>query len=231
MENPKILKPLLSYCGIGSRAIARDLGIPNLDTYNPRVTSNEARQIAEYLTKWLRGVIPLDVLVEIDRAEYADTQKRTLKGAWEKAVRNVITNESGLEFVKRRFVAPAVGEGSPETFELDLAFPKGGKIKVAIDVKRIEARQDYQKRSDEILGKAAALKRLYYSAKFAAFVYYPFNEKEVQSRLNSPDIDEVVFAGADTVSIRRAAKLLLEKFELSNLQSRLGDLRRAKSSR
>ena len=43
---PIILKPLLAACNIAARAIERDLSIKNLDTYDPRLSNEQANVIA-----------------------------------------------------------------------------------------------------------------------------------------------------------------------------------------
>src|SRR5262249_17494077 len=103
-----------------------------------------------------------------------------------------------------------------ESFELDAASPpKGELVKIGIDIKRIEARQDIHKRGDEIVNKAAKLKSKYPDAKFGAVVYYPFVQEHsnVQNRLDSPNIDCVVFASQYAESIENAVRLLLAKLE------------------
>jgi hypothetical protein len=101
-----------------------------------------------------------------------------------------------------------------ESFELDAASPPTGEpVEIGIDVKRIEARQDIHKRGDEIVNKAAKFKSTYPAAKFGAVVYYPFFQEHlnVQSRLESPNIDCVVFASLSAESIENAVRLLLAK--------------------
>lgn len=213
-EFPGVLKPLLSFGGIGSRAIQRDLKMADLDTYSPRITLDESRKIAELLVSLLSGPVLVETLVEMDRAEFADKEKRRMKGAWEKLVREAFTHESGEVFVKRRF-------GKRPQFEIDLAYPEVGPIEIAVDVKRIEARRDHQKRSDEIVNKARSLKKLYPSAKFAAFVYYPFGHEEVESRLSGTQIDLVVFAGEDQASITRATRKVISGSRFRRSQSSL----------
>ena len=39
-NHPAILKTLLASCNIAARAIERDLGIKNLDTYNPKINQD-----------------------------------------------------------------------------------------------------------------------------------------------------------------------------------------------
>ncbi len=211
-EFPGVLKPLLAFGGIGSRTIQRDLKMAELDTYSPRITPEESGKIAGLLSSFLAGPILVETLVEMDRAEFADKEKRRMKGAWEGLVRDIFTKESGEAFVKRRF-------GKRKEFEIDLAHPDTGSIQVAVDVKRIEARRDHQKRSDEIINKAASLKKIYASAKFAAFVYYPFDHEEVQARLSGTQIDLVVFGGENQDSVRKAARQVITRFRFRRSQT------------
>jgi len=46
---PSILKPLVAVCNIAARAIERDLQIKNVDTYNPRLTEQQASAVAGYI--------------------------------------------------------------------------------------------------------------------------------------------------------------------------------------
>ncbi len=211
-EFPGVLKPLLAFGGIGSRAIQRDLKMAHLDTYSPRITLEESGKIAGLLNSFLSGLVLVETLVEMDRAEFADKEKRRMKGAWEGLVRDTFATESGEAFVKRRF-------GKRKEFEIDVAYPDTGPIQIAVDVKRIEARRDHQKRSDEIINKAASLKKLYPSAKFAAFVYYPFDHEEVEARLSGTQIDLVVFAGENEDSVRKATRQVITRFRFRRSQT------------
>jgi len=80
-------------------------------------------------------------------------------------------------------------------------------------VKRIEARRDIHKRCDEIVNKAARLKTACPNATFAAVIYYPFIEEHanVKSRLESDDIDAVMFAAESKESVEGAVKMLLAR--------------------
>jgi hypothetical protein len=86
---------------------------------------------------------------------------------------------------------------------------------IGIDIKRIEARQDIHKRCDEIVNKAAKLKSAFRRARFGAVIYYPFvqDHASVLSRLESPNIDAVVFASGSAETIENAVRLLLAKVE------------------
>lgn len=84
-----------------------------------------------------------------------------------------------------------------------------------MDIKRIEARRDIHKRCDEIVNKATKLKASFPQSKFSAVIYYPFVQEQVniQNRLESPNIDGVVFASESEGSIENAVQLLLSKLE------------------
>ena len=66
---------------------------------------------------------------------------------------------SSLSFEKRKF------EVDGEPFEIDVASPLVGEIKIGIDVKRIEARRDIHKRCDEIVNKANKSKSIFPNSK------------------------------------------------------------------
>jgi len=205
VNRPLILKSLLAACNIAARAIERDLGIRNLDTYNPRLNEDQAKVIAGYIKPFLPSYLEIPTLSRIDRVAFIDKEIRKKKGRWEKKVLESLNRFSNLEFHKRMFVV----EG--EQFELDAASPKVGNIKIGIDIKRIEARRDIHKRCDEIFNKAAKIKVAFSSSKFGVIVYYPFIEEHIniQNRLRSDNIDGVVFASEVKESIGNAVKMLL----------------------
>jgi len=115
-----------------------------------------------------------------------------------------------IAFKKRKF------EWRGEVYELDAAAPETGLIADAIDIKRIEARRDIHKRSDEIVNKADRFKRVFPSGKFGTVIYYPFIQEHsnIQDRLRSDNIDSVVFASEAKESIANAIGLLLAKFRI-----------------
>lgn len=84
-------------------------------------------------------------------------------------------------------------------------------MRIAVDVKRIEARRDIHKRCDEIVNKASKTKVRFPSAQFAAVIYYPFvaEHTNVLSRLTSESIDCVVFASDSLESVKDAVSLLI----------------------
>lgn len=204
-SKPEVLKPLFASCNIAARAIERDLGIKNLDTYAPRLTRDQAGIIAGYMKQFLPGYLEIPTLAQIDRVYFIDSEIRKLKGAWEKGILAALNEYSESEFHKRTFVADG------EEFELDAATPLKGDIMIGVDVKRIEARRDIHKRCDEIVNKGRKLKAAYPHSKFGVVVYYPFVEEHVnvQNRLRSPDIDGVVFASQSDDSITNAVRILL----------------------
>lgn len=209
-SQPIILKPLLAACNIAGRAIERDLSIKGVDTYRPRISKDEAQVIAGYIKPFLPVALAVPAIAFVDRVAFIDKEIRKSKGQWEKLILEAVNRLSGKEFKKRKF------KNHNELFELDAAFPKVGDVLCGLDVKRIEARRDIHKRSDEIINKAAKVKEVYPSAKFGAIIYYPFIEEHVnvQDRLRSPHIDSIVFAAESVSSIENAVKLLLGKLGL-----------------
>jgi len=202
---PLALKPLLLCCNIAARAIERDLGIKNLNTYSPRLDENQARVIAGYLKPFLPPYLELPALSELDRVAFIDKEIRMGKGRWEQGIVRALNQHGQMPFRKRIF------EAGGEQFELDAASPTEGNIQIGIDVKRIEARRDIHKRCDEIVNKASKLKSIFPKARFGAVVYYPFIDEQVnvQNRLRSSEIDAVVFASESDESIENAVRLLL----------------------
>ena len=205
---PLVLKPLLVATNIAARAIERDLGIKNLDTYDSRLTLENAIGIAGYIRPFLPDSLALPALVELDRVMFGDKEIRKIKGQWETAVVKTINQFADTVFKKAKFIHHEL------RFELDAASKDGdGGIKCGVDVKRIEARRDIHKRADEIVNKAAHFKAVYPNGKFGAVIYYPFVSEHgnVRDRLSSSYIDSIVFAGATENSISEAVKLLLGK--------------------
>jgi hypothetical protein len=208
---PRILKPLLAACNIAARAIERDLSIRNLDTYNPRITEDEVKIVAGYITPFLPPYIEIPALLHVDKIAFIDKEIRKVKGNWEKEILRALSRYSRFTFAKRMF---SVGG---EEFEIDAAVPEAGIIDIGIDIKRIEARRDIHKRCDEISNKALKLKEAFPGAKFGVVIYYPFIDEHtnVQNRLRSQDIDMVVFASASKESIENAVRILLSSFGVS----------------
>ena len=182
-----------------------DLGIKNVDTYNPKFSKQEATAIAGYVKPCLPPYLEIPALSNLDRIEFIDKEIRKRKGQWELAILKALNRFGSVPFKKRMF------KSGGEPFELDAASPEKGPVKIGIDVKRIEARRDIHKRCDEIVNKAAKLKSAYKDATFAAVVYYPFIDEHIniENRLSSENIDAVVFASHSADSIENAVRMLL----------------------
>jgi hypothetical protein len=205
-----ILKPLLVASNLAARAIERDLGIKNLDTYDVRLSREQAFSIAGYIKPFLPESLPLPTLAELDRVMFADKEIRKIKGQWEKMVTRSLNSYANVVFTKSKF------QHNDQIFELDAAArDASGDIIHAVDIKRIEARRDIHKRTDEIVNKGAHFKAAYPQANFGVIIYYPFvtEHANVHDRLQSPYIDSIVFAGVSSESISNAVKLLLGKFQ------------------
>ena len=201
---PILVKSILALVNVASRAVERDLGI-TLDTYATRVPRDKAAAIAGYIKPLLPNEAAIPSIVELDRYLWTDKQMRARKGRWEQRVTKTLSKKSKIDFKKRKFSCDG------EKFELDGAFPaKGQDIEIGIDIKRIEARRDVHKRTDEIINKASKFKAEFPSGHFYAIVYFPFQSQHsnLLSRLNSPHIDGVYFAGEFDSSISTAMDLL-----------------------
>jgi hypothetical protein len=207
---PSILKPLMACCNVAGRAVERDLDIRGLDTYVPRLSETHAAAIAGYLKPFLPQELAVPALSELDRFFFVDKEIRARKGRWEQTIVESLNNLSRYTFKKRRF------EVGKEPFEIDAAAPLTGKIEIAVDVKRIEARRDIHKRADEIINKAAKFKRKHPKSLFAAVVYYPFTAEHVnvQSRLESRHIDAICFASQGAEQIGVAIGLLVDQLKI-----------------
>ena len=207
---PSILKPLMACCNVAGRAVERDLDIRGLDTYAPRLSEAHAATIAGYLKPFLPQELAVPALSELDRFFFVDKEVRKRKGRWEQTIIESLNQQSRYTFKKRRF------EVGGESFEIDAAAPATGKIEIAIDIKRIEARRDIHKRADEIINKATKFKRKHPKSVFAAVVYYPFTVEHVnvQSRLESRYIDVVCFASQGNEQIGVAIGLLVDRLKI-----------------
>jgi len=212
LAHPMVLKPLMAVSNIGARAVERDLQIQGLNTYRPRLGEAEAAAIAGYIKPFLPAYVEIPALSTLDRVAFVDKEIRRLKGNWEKKVVEALNRLGSGKFKKRKFTLRG------ERFELDAASPEQGPVRVAIDVKRIEARRDIHKRCDEIANKARSLKKLWRQAFFAAIIYYPFIEEHVniQNRLASDDVDAVYFASESRSSVESALRMLLSRIQLTN---------------
>jgi len=207
VANPVVLKPVLAACNCAARALERDVGIKNLNTYASRLSTENAMAIAGYLKPFLPGHLSIPGLAHLDRVNYIDKEVRLRKGRWEQMVKASLNKQSPLTFRKRKFTCDG------EQFEIDAAAPPAGQIQYGIDVKRIEARRDIHKRTDEIVNKASKLRKACPEVQFGAIIYYPFvsDHVNVRSRLQSPDIDAVAFAGESADSVDAAVGLMLAK--------------------
>jgi hypothetical protein len=210
-EHPLVLKPLIAVCNIAGRAIERDLQIKNLDTYSPKLNETMAAAIAGYIKPFLPPSLEIPVLSGVDRVSFIDKEVRKTKGRWELAVLGALNRFAKVTFKKRKF------QSEGEWFELDAATPEKGPIKVGIDVKRIEARRDIHKRCDEIVNKAAKLKKAYPRARFGAVIYYPFIDEHtnIKNRLHSEQIDAIFFASESHDSVESAVRMMLKSLRIA----------------
>ncbi len=209
VQEPLILKPLMAACNIAGRALDRDLGLKNVDTYEPTLTEEHANVIAGYIKPFLPPYLELPALAHIDRIEFIDKEIRKGKGQWEKKILQALNRFGNFKFKKRTFAY------RKDEYELDAASPAEGAIMFGIDVKRIEAKRDIHKRCDEIVNKATKLKAAFPRSHFGAVVYYPFIDEQVnvESRLRSKYIDGVAFASESDESVETAVRLLLSKLQ------------------
>src|SRR2546422_4965794 len=207
-QHPLVLKPLVIAANVAARALERDLGIANVDTYEPNLSSDETSVIAGYLKPFLPASVALPTLVKLDQVEYVDKEIRALKGRWEKRVTDALSRASGRQFAKRKI--DVQGEG----FEIDAAFPPDGDVEFAVDIKRVEARRDFHKRVDEIVNKATKVKKHNPGAKFGTVIYFPFEDQhaQIRNRLGESAVDAVAFANELDESIQLAATEGLRTF-------------------
>lgn len=207
-QHPLVLKPLVIAANIAARAIERDLGIANVDTYDPNLSTEQAAAIAGYLKPFLPASVALPTLVKLDQVEYVDKEIRALKGRWEKRVTEALSQASRRQFAKRKI--DVQGEG----FEIDAAFPPVGEVQFAVDIKRVEARRDFHKRVDEIVNKATKVKKHNPRAKFGTVMYFPFEDQhaQIRNRLGESAVDAVGFANELDESIHQAVAEILRAF-------------------
>lgn len=206
VEYPIIIKALLATVNVAGRAVKRDLSM-SIDSYSDKKLSLEKASIlAGYIKPMLPNELAIPAILELDRWFYVDKEIRKNKGSWEKhIIQALIENSDEKDFKKAKFTS------DKEKYELDVAFPSSGEIKIGIDVKRIEAKQDIHKRADEIINKAVKFKKQFPSSKFYVLVYYPFPAEHLNllQRLKSNDIDGVYFADESISSIEQQAKSIL----------------------
>lgn len=205
---PIIIKPILACVNIAQRALKRDLDL-DFDTYSNKVPERVAAQLAGYVRPFLPNVLGVSALMELDRFFWTDKEMRAKKGNWERVITHELNAQATEPFRKRKFWC----EG--QSFELDAALPASGDgdIRVGIDVKRIEARQDIHKRSDEVVNKAAKFKKSFPNSKFVSIIYFPFPSlhTNLHGRLTNANIDSIYFAGESRASIIPTIQMLLDE--------------------
>ena len=210
---PLVIKATLSCVNVAQRAIARDLGF-SFDTYGSKISTENAQLLAGYIKPLLPHSIALPALMELDRYAWVDKELRANKGNWEKRILTALCKHSELGFFKRKFDVVS-GNSKSESFELDASYAVGTEIQIAVDIKRIESPRDIHKRADEIVNKARKYKSVYATGRFVAIVYYPFPTQHINvlSRLQSPDVDDIFFAGESDSSIEMAVSLIVGKLK------------------
>jgi len=187
MENPfKMVQLLFRMTGASPRSVARDLRV-RVGPERWRIAAEIAAKLARYFKELLPRPIPVAAILFHDRIQRENELVRSYKGRWEIYIVGLL-NEKGRQFAKRRFKI------QKKIIEVDCVHPAKGDPTIAINVKRIEALEDYQKRTDEINAKARELKSLY-GAVFIACIFFPFSEKKdmVLNRLDRTVIDRVYF--------------------------------------
>nr|WP_312216841.1 hypothetical protein [Clostridioides sp.] len=212
-EYPIIIKSVLASVNVASRAIKRDLEI-DIDTYKLNITKTKAGILAGYIKPMLPSEISIDALCELDRWFYVDKEIRKNKGRWEKEILQALVKFSKINFKKVKF------NSGTQKFELDAAYTdEYDYVRVGVDVKRIEARQDIHKRADEIINKANKYKHVFPEGKFYAVIYYPFVSDHInlKERLSSDNIDGIYFANEANLSIEQQVKYLLGRAKLLNI--------------
>lgn len=185
--NPsKMIRILFRITGASPRSVARDLRI-SVNSEPRTVSTGNALKLASYFRELVPPQFPVRAILFHDRIQRENELIRRRKAHWESDVRKHL-NGTGFEFKKRRFKVKG------KIIEIDCAYPTKGDPAIAVDVKRIEALQDYQKRTDEINGKARDLKTVY-RAVFIACIFFPFSEKRqmVRNRLDESVVDRTYF--------------------------------------
>lgn len=115
--HPLILKPILACCNVAARAIERDLGIKNLDTYAPRLDGNEASVLAGFIKQFLPPYLEIPSLARVDRVAFIDKEIRRTKGRWELRILQALNKLTKGRYRKRMFTIHG------QSFELDAASP------------------------------------------------------------------------------------------------------------
>jgi hypothetical protein len=172
--------------GASPRSVARDLRI-RVNHEQKRISKQGGSKLAVYFKELLPKEIAIAAILFHDRIQRENELVRLYKGRWENYVLGLVAR-TGRQFVKRRF---RIGK---KTIEVDGVYPLKGDPAVAIDIKRIEALEDYQKRTDEINAKAREIKSTY-QVVFIACIFFPFTERKdmVYNRLDRKVIDHVYF--------------------------------------
>lgn len=211
-DHPAVVKPITAICNIASRAIFRDLGF-QVNTYRPRLTLEQANQLAGYVKPFLPQSMAVPAIAAVDDWFFIDKEMRSYQGRWESLITDSLNRRTGKTFKKRKFKIADSGSGDLLEFELDAALPaRGEPIEVGVDVKRIGSPRDIHKRTDEILNKAVKFKSRYPDGKFGAVVYYPFDpagQANIASRARSSNIDGLVFPAGDAPDYVVSAVLML----------------------
>ncbi len=186
LDPSKMIRILFRTTGASPRSVARDLRI-RIDSEPTSIRPGTAEELAAYFRELLPSQLPIKAILFHDRIQRETELIRNYKGRWEAYIRDLLNSE-GWQFGKRRFRI------DNKVIEIDAAYPMKGDPLVAIDVKRIEALQDYQKRTDEINAKARELKTAY-KAVFMACVFFPFMERRemVLNRLDNSVVDHICF--------------------------------------
>lgn len=195
-----MIQTLFRLTGASPRSVARDLRVrigPEIRKVSPEV----AVDLASYFGKLLPFQLLIRAFLFHDRIQRENELTRAYKGRWEEYVRSLLSKR-GLQFAKRRF---RIGK---KTIEIDCAYPSKGDPLISIDVKRIEALEDYQKRTDEINAKARELKSVYKVA-FIGCIFFPFLEKKemVLNRLDRTVIDQIYFQDETASMVTRISEI------------------------
>jgi hypothetical protein len=182
----RVVHFLFRITGASPRSLVRDLGFKH-GSKAKSVSREKAAKLASYFKELMPQELTVASIVLHDRIQTENEMIRAYKGRWENYILNLL-EQTGMHFAKRRFSV------HDKTIEIDAAFPAKGPPVVAIDIKRIEALEDYQKRTDEINSKARELKSVY-KALFIACIFFSFPDKQhmLMNRLDRSSVDRVYF--------------------------------------
>jgi len=195
-----MIQALFRITGASPRSVARDLRV-RIGPETRKISPEVALELASYFGKLLPSQLPIRAFMFHDRIQRENELTRTYKGRWENYIRSLLSKR-GLQFAKRRF---RVGK---KTIEIDCTYPSKGDPLISIDVKRIEALEDYQKRTDEINAKARELKSVY-KVVFIGCIFFPFLEKKemVLNRLDRTVIDRIYFQDETASMVTRIREI------------------------